>query len=151
MDKDGLVALTLEGHQSSLFKKHLSFTDACKYMDAPTMSRAFQLQSVTENFNVAKLKKSWDHRAATIIEGIFGLDYASADEKQIGAPYVLRLLRFFVNKYPIQSFRELVQDRAIDMAVGYSLAAWQKQKGLISHWLPPEIKVLSLILKKFFN
>lgn len=63
----------------------------------------FQLQSVTENFNVAKLRKSWDHRAATIIECIFGLDYASdelADEKQIGAPYLLCLLRFFVNKYP---------------------------------------------------
>lgn len=71
----GLVASTLEGHQSSLFKKHLSFIDACKNMDAPTMSRAFQLQSVTEIFNMAKLRKSWDHQAATIIEGIFALDY----------------------------------------------------------------------------
>ena len=32
--KTGMVALTLQGHQSSLFKKHLSFTNASKNMGA---------------------------------------------------------------------------------------------------------------------
>ena len=124
--KTGMVALTLQGQQSSLFKKHLSFTNASKNMGAPTMSPTFQLQSVTENFQLMKLKKSWDHRAATIIEGLFLLEYGDdelAHEKKIGAPYVNNL----INKFPVHSFMELeieymskkhVVGGAIDLAVG---------------------------------
>ena len=77
-----------------------------------------------------KLKKSWDHRAATIIEGLFLLEYGDdelAHEKKIGAPYVNNLLRLFINKFPVHSFMELeieymskkhVVGGAIDLAVG---------------------------------
>lgn len=41
-DQVSMVALTLKGHEKHLFKRHISFKEGRRYMDAPHMSPSFQ-------------------------------------------------------------------------------------------------------------
>lgn len=124
-----MVALTLEGHEETLFKQHISFKNASKHMNM-LMSKPFRFKAVTKTFNVEELKKSWNDRGSTILEGLWNLKYAEdevANELKIGSPYVMKLLRLFINKIPVLSFQEVQLERnskkdlvggAIDLAVG---------------------------------
>lgn len=106
-----MVSMTLQGHEQSLFKRHISFKRASEVMDAPRMSKSFALHSVLERFDIGKLQKRWKSRQSLIIEGIYLLKYGddevTANEHEVGAPYLQGLLRLFVPRFPVLSFTEL--------------------------------------------
>ena len=93
-----MVSMTLQGHEQSLFKRHISFKTASEVMDAPRMSKSFALHSVLAGFDIVKLRKRWKNRQSTIIEGMYLLKY---DKLLQG------LLRLLVPGFPVISFTEL--------------------------------------------
>lgn len=95
-----MVSMTLQGHEQSLFKRHVSFRSASTIMDPPRMSKSFALKSVLAEFDVHSLQKRWKTLQSAIIEGIYLLKYTKdevtgdtdADEHSVGAPYVQGLI-----------------------------------------------------------
>lgn len=106
-----MVSMTLQGHEQSLFKRHISFKKASEVMDAPRMSKSFALKSVLARFDMDKLQKRWKSRQSLTIEGIYllkyGNDEVTANEHEVRAPYLQGLLRLFVPGFPVISFTEL--------------------------------------------
>lgn len=106
-----MVSMTLQGHEQSLFKRHISFKKASEVMDAPRMSKSFALKSVLARFDMDKLQKRWKSRQSLTIEGIYllkyGNDEVTTNKDEVGAPYLQGLLRLFVPGFPVISFTEL--------------------------------------------
>ncbi len=96
-------------------------------MEVPKKSNAFSFRSVLKCLKLERLKKSWEHRGPSVLEGIFMLDYGKDEVTGlVGDPYLHHLLRLFVNKFPIMSFSQLTIEShtkrklvggAIDVAV----------------------------------
>lgn len=130
VSKLSMVALTFQGHEEHLFKCHISFKNGSKYMNAPRMSKPFQFSTLTQLFNTTKLTAIWKHRGATITEAMWNLKWkGDANEKKIGAPYLKKLMRLFINKMPVMSFEKIhleyktknhLVGGSIDMAVGFA-------------------------------
>ena len=109
-----MVSETLQGHEETLFKRHLSFKGASEVMAAPRMSKGFALKRVLAGFDLDKLKTLWESQQAQLIEGLYLLKYGNddvtggtADEHNVGAPYLQGLLRLLVPGFPVVSFTEL--------------------------------------------
>ena len=78
-----MVSETLQGHEETLFKRHLSFKRASEVLAAPRMSKGFALKRVLAGFDVDKLKTLWESWKYGNDEVTGG----TANEHDVGAPY----------------------------------------------------------------
>lgn len=107
--KLGLVALSLKGHERTLFKSHQSFKYAERDFEAPAVSVSKPLRSVA-NIELSILKKRFKVRLSSLLEGIFRLNFTNQDcnndEHMQDKPYLQGVLLTFL-PFPPVSYNEV--------------------------------------------
>ena len=100
----GLVALTLRGHEETLFKRYLSFKSASAQFTAAPAS--YPLDSLG-TLDLQKLTKLLSLQMTPLLEGIFHLKEDIRNDKLgVDKPYLQGVLSAFVN-FPPLSFNEV--------------------------------------------
>ena len=104
----GLVALTLKGHEDTLFKTHLSFKSAKEKLKAPIMSPSQPLHGIMR-VDISNLHKRLLNQLSPLLEAIFHFafsDDAVANENKVDKPYLQSVLAMFV-RFPAVSYNEV--------------------------------------------
>ena len=104
----GLVALSLRGHEETLFKTHLSFKGAQERFQAPVMSVSKPLKNVI-GLDLDNLQKRLSNQLSAVLETIFHLNFSDDDvsnERKVDKPYLQGVLTTFI-KFPTLSYNEV--------------------------------------------
>ena len=99
----GLVAITLKGHESTLFKKHQSFNNAQQDFEAPEISKSFPLHKIA-TIEKDELKSRFQARQTLLLESIFRLKFSDDnqdDENTADKPYLQSVLLAFLPFPPV--------------------------------------------------
>ena len=102
----GLVALSLRGHEETLFKTQLSFKGAQEKFQAPVMSVSKPLKSVI-GLDLENLQKSLSNQLSAVLESIFQLHFSDdCAAIKVDKPYLQGVLTTFI-EFPTVSYNEV--------------------------------------------